>query len=333
MLGNGSGAANSFGLGGDVINVGRYIQYWNSYQSSTADNSGTAFDRMSGVSGSGTNSVNIWGMYYFSQGANLNRIIEWGSEEQKWDFVGAAWALRAWGMLELTNQYGEAILRQAFDATRQQFDYNDQSEFYDSVRVTCYRALNYLNATGGAMDPTKFAASDFYFNKGSLDKWKKFVHGVLARSFAYIHNKGSYSADSVIKYANLSCATNADNNVLSFQNTGVTATKNYFGASRGNINSVGTGLRQSNYIANLMSGTNTLAFTGVTDPRTWYILRENNNGTFKGFSPSFNSTINTTPTAILGDSCTSFWGTRYHFQVRQYLIQVAMFFVTMQNGQ
>jgi hypothetical protein len=310
MLGNASGAANSFGLGGDIINIGRYIQYWGSYQSGTADNSGTAFDKMSGVSGSGTNFANIWGMYYFSQGANLNRIIEWGTEEQKWDFVGAAWALRAWGMLQLTNQYGEAILRQAFDAGLQQFDYNDQSEFYDSVRATCHRAINFLNATGGSMDPTKFAASDFYFNKGSLDKWKKFVYGVLARSFAYIHNKSSYSVDSVIKYANLSCAVNADNCVLSFQNTGVSGTKNYFGSFRGNINNAGTGLRQSAYIANLMSGANSFAFTGVFDPRCWYILRENNNGTFKGYSPSWSSAINPVLTT-LGDSSKSFLGTNY----------------------
>lgn len=309
MLGNGSGAANSFGLGGDIINVGRYIQYWGSYQSSTADNSGTAFDRMSGVSGSGTNSVNIWGMYYFSQGANINRIIDWGNEEQKWDFVGAAWALRAWGMLELTNQYGEAILRQAFDATRQQFDYNDQSEFYDSVRVTCHRALNYLNATGGSMDPAKFAASDFYFNKGDLGRWKKFVYGVLARSFAYIHNKSSYSADSVIKYANLSCTVNTDNCMLSFQNTGISATRNYLGSSRANVNNAGTGLRQSAYIANLMSGVNSLAFTGVFDPRCWYLLRENNNGTFKGYSPSYSSVIN--PLLPVGDSSRSFLGSTY----------------------
>ena len=309
MLGNGSGAANSFGLGGDIINVGRYIQYWGSYQTSTADNSGTAFDKMSGVSGSGTNNANIWGMYYFAQGATLSRIMEWGTEEKKWDFVGAAWALRAWGMLELTDQYGEAILRQAFDASRQVFDYNDQSEFYDSVRVTCHRALSFLNTTGGATDPTKFAASDFYFNKGDLGKWKKFVYGVLARSYAYIHNKSSYSADSVIKYANLSCVTNADNCLLSFQNTGVNATKNYLGSARGNVNGSGTGLRQSAYIANLMSGVNSLAFTGVFDPRCWYILRENNNGTFKGYSPSYSSAIN--PILAAGDSSRSFLGTTY----------------------
>jgi hypothetical protein len=310
MLGNGSAAANSFGLGGDVLNVGRYIQYWNSFQSSTADNSATSFDKMAGVSGSGTSLVNIWGMYYFSQGANLNRIIDWGMEEQKWDFVGAAWALRAWGMLELTNQYGEAILRQAFDASRQTFDYNDQSEFYDSVRVICQRAISYLSQTGGGMNPANFANSDFYFNKGDLGRWKKFAYGVLARSYAYIHNKATYSADSVIKYAALSCATNADNCTLKFANTGVSATKNYFGTTRGNINNSGSGIRQSAFIANLMSGNNPFAFTGTPDPRCWYMLRENPNGTFKGYSPSFSSAING-PALQPGDSCGSFLGTTY----------------------
>lgn len=307
MLGNGHSSANSYGTGGDIINVGRYIQYWNSYTTSTADNVGPAFDKMSGVSGSGTSNINIWSMFYWTHGENLNKIIQWGSEESKWDFVGAAWALRAWGMLEMTDEYGEGILRQAWDASRLQFDYENQSEFYDSVRVIAHRAIDYLDLAGSGS--AGFASSDFYFLKGDIAKWKKFVNGILARSYAYIHNKSSYSADSVIKYANLSCATNADNCLLSFQNTGVSATKNYFGTTRANVNTSTNGLRQSAFIANLISGANTFAFTGVADPRAWYILRENNNNTFKGYSPVFNSTIN--PVLPAGDSSRSFLGTTY----------------------
>jgi hypothetical protein len=81
------------------------------------------------------------------------------------------------------------------------------------------------------------------------------------------------------------------------------------GSSRANVNNTGTGLRQSAYISNLMSGTNALAFTGVFDPRCWYILRENNNGTFKGYSPSYTSAIN--PVLPVGDSSRSFLGTNY----------------------
>lgn len=308
MIGNSHAAANSFGIAGDIINVARYIQYWNNYQRTTAENGATQFDQMGGVTGSGTAMINTWSMFYWTHGTNLNKIMEWGSEEEKWDFVGAAWALRAWGLFETTQQYGDIVVREAW-LSQLQFNYDEQSLAYDSVRAACHRAISFLNRTDGKMDPAKFGASDFYLNKGDLGKWKKFVYGVLARSYAYLHNKSIYSADSVIKYASLSCLTNADNIVATFQNTGITGTKNYMGSTRANINNAATGIRQSKYIADLMSGANPLAFTGTFDPRAWYMLRENPNGTFKGYTASFSAAIN--PVLPLGDSSRSFAGTLY----------------------
>lgn len=314
MLGNSHAATNSYGIAGDILHVARYVQYWNSWSKTTAENGATQFDQMGGVTGSGTSLINTWSMYYWTHGQNLNRIMEWGSDEQKWDFVGAAWALRAWGLFECTNEYGDIIVKEAFNTDQIQFNYDGQDVAYDSVRAACFRALAYLNRTDGNMNPANFANSDFYFNKGDLNKWKKFVYGVLCRSYAYLHNKSSYSADSVIKYANLSCTSNADNLLLTFQNTAISGTKNYFGATRGNINgstanTTLTAVRQSKFIADLMSGNNPLAFTGAPDPRAWYMLRENANGTFKGYSPSFSSAIN--PVLARGDSSQSFVGTAY----------------------
>ncbi len=253
--------------------------------------------------GASDNLGSIWAAHYYGMGQNLNRVIEWGTEQQKWDFVGAAWALRAWSMLEATNEYGEIILRQAFNTSLQQFNYEDQSEVYDSVRAIARRAIDFLSMTGGNMNPANFANSDYFFNGGSLDKWKKFAYGILARTFAYICNKSSYSADSVIKYANLSCATNADNITCKFQNTGITGTSNYYGLLRQNVNSSVTGIRQGAYIATLMTGGNGGAFTGVFDPRCWYILRENPNGTFKGITPWLGNSglaLNDRPRNFLG---------------------------------
>jgi hypothetical protein len=162
------------------------------------------------------------------------------------------------------------------------------------------------------MNPTNFAASDFYFNKGSLDRWKKSVYGILARSYAYISNKATlYSADSVIKYCNLSMTTNDDNATAKFQATGITGTSNYYGTARGNVNNStsGTAIRQSAFIADLMSGANTLAFPGVADPRAWYLLRGNPNGTIKGYSPSWSAAIN--PPLATADLPESFVGTAY----------------------
>jgi hypothetical protein len=58
-----------------------------------------------------------------------------------------------------------------------------------------------------------------------------------------------------------------------------------------------------------MTGANAFAFTGVPDPRAWYMLRGNTNGTIKGYSPSWSSAIN--PSLVTADLPESFVGTIY----------------------
>lgn len=285
FTGSSSAAGAAYGLSNDALYIGRYIQYWGTYNVSTTANVGTQFDLMGGVTGASDLMGSLWAAHYYGMGQNVNRIIEWGGEEEKWDYVGAAWAIRAWSLFETSNQYGEMIVQQAFNTSLQQFLYDEQVIAYQYVRDACFNALANLNRTGGGMNPTNFAASDSYFNGGNLDLWKKFVYGILARSYAYIHNKSTYSADSVIKYTNLSCATNADNITCKFQNTGITGTMNFYGPARQNVNGSNTGIRQSKYIADLMSGVNAGAFAGVEDPRRWVMLRENTSQTFKGTTP------------------------------------------------
>ncbi|KAK6020985.1 TonB-dependent receptor plug domain protein, partial [Ostertagia ostertagi] len=150
LVGSSSAAGSAYGLAGDGLLVGRYIQYWGTYTvTAVGGNLGTQYDRMGGTVGSSDNLGSVWAAHYYGMGQNLNRIIDWGSEESKWDFVGAAWALRAWSMFEATNEYGEIILRQAFNSSLQTFLYDEQSEVYDSVRATCRRAISFLERTDG----------------------------------------------------------------------------------------------------------------------------------------------------------------------------------------
>jgi hypothetical protein len=311
FTGSSSAAGSAYGLAGDGLLIGRYIQFWGTYSTTSSPVSQTSanasnYDQMGGTVGASDNLGSMWAAHYYGMGQNLNRIVEWGTEEQKWDFVGAAWAIRAWSLLECTNEYGEIILKQAFNTSREQFDYDQQSEVYDSIRAVCFRALSFLNMTGGNMNPTNFANSDFYFNGGSLDKWKKFVYGILARSYAYIQHKNISYSDSVIKYADLSCASVADNITCKFANTGITGTSNYFGLVRQNVNSSASGIRQSAFIADLLSGNNAGAFTGVFDPRAWYLIRPNPNGTFKGITPWLGSSG-----LVTADQPENFMGTSY----------------------
>ncbi|MGC8751833.1 SusD/RagB family nutrient-binding outer membrane lipoprotein [Hydrotalea sp.] len=307
FLGNASSAGSGYGLGGDATIIGRYIQYWNNYAVTSSDNGGTQYDQMGGTVGGSDLLGSVWAMFYYGQGQNLNRIIEWGSQQQKWDYVGVAQAIRAWGWLEMVNQYNSIILKQAFNTSLQQFNYDDPSDVYDTVRATCYRALTNLNRTDGAVSAANLAIGDAYMNKGDVNKWKKFVYGVLARSYQYLSNKSAYLsnhyADSAIYYANLGPTSNSDNITLKFAGQKTSGTSNYFGPFRGNVGS----LRQSAYVANLLSGLNSTAFTGVQDPRAWYLIRENSNGTFKGVQPGQGSAGLLTP-----DLPKNFWGNTFN---------------------
>ncbi len=291
-----SSAGTGYGVQADGILLGRYIQYWGT------QTNGENYGQMGGTINADATG-GLWAAVYYGQGQNLNRIVEWGAEQQKWDYVGVALAIRAWGWLELTNIYGDAILKEAFNTNLSQFHYNTQPEFYDSCRAICFRSLNYLNRTDGNVSASNLAIGDAYFYNGDVNKWKKFVYGLLARSYQDLSNKTIYTtngyADSAIKYATLSMSSNTENAAVKVAGGLTSAVNNYFGPFRANIGAI----RQGGYIADLMSGRNTDAFFGVNDPRRWYMLRENVNGTFKGFVPWLG-----TSGLSAGDYPQNFWG-------------------------
>lgn len=276
------GGGGSYGPAAEAVLLGRYIQFWG--VNTTGDN----YEQMGGVSGTTSDNTGIvWAMHYYGIGQNAKYIISRGRDQQKWDYVGVANAIFAFSWLTLTEEYGEVILKQAFDQGRDQFDYDPQSAVYDTVRQICDSAIFYLNRTDGAVSAANLAIGDGYLYGGDVNKWKKFVYAIKARSFAHLSNKTIYSqrgyADSVIKYCDLSLATNADNALQKWVGGNFSGTNNYYGPFRGNI---GT-LRQSAFIANLLSGTApTSPFTGIFDPRTPYLINENANKTYKGVIPN-----------------------------------------------
>ena len=108
FVGSSSAAGSAYGMAGDATLIGRYIQYWGTYSTTISAASATLanlsnYDQMGGTVGSSDNLGSMWAAHYYGMGQNINRIIEWVSEEQKWDFVGAGYAIRAWGWLELAS--------------------------------------------------------------------------------------------------------------------------------------------------------------------------------------------------------------------------------------
>ncbi len=292
FVGSSAAAGSAYGIANDGLYIGRYVQYW------ATNSAGNQYDQMGGATGASDILGSVWAMHYFGMGENLNKMVQWGIEEEKWDYAGVGYAIRAWSWLQLTNMYGEVILKEAFRPDQLVFKYDTQQEVYDSVRVIAHRAIAYLEKTGGQASQANLAKGDAYFYNGDVNKWKKFAYSVLARSFSHLSNKSTYNADSVIRYAQLGINANADNATAKFANTGITGTSNFYGPFR---NNVGT-LRQTDYITNLMNGLNT-RFSGATDPRAWYMLRENTNKTIRGIKANKGSSG-----LAANDQPQSFWG-------------------------
>lgn len=300
---------SGYGTQNDGIYVGSYVQFWG------RNTANYQYDIMGGATGGSDVLGSVWAMHYYGQGQNLNRVVEWGTEQKKWDYVGGAKAIRAWSLLQLTTSYSDAILDEAFNTNQLVFNYNSQPDFYKAVRKTAHEALMFLNRTGDSVNQQNFAKGDAFFYNGDVNKWKKFTYGILARSFNHLSNKAEYNPDSVIYYANLAITSNADNAYVKYEDLGNSQTRSYYGPGRGNIGS----FRQSNFIANLESGLN--PSLPVADPRAGYILRSNPNGTFTGVvvgDGSLGLAVNDRPENFWGNSFASTTGTnsnaRYVFK-------------------
>ena len=293
--------AGNYGAHGpmnDIRYIGAYVQ--NFAYANTLSN----FDRMGYTNTDVAQS--FWRSHYYDIGQNNVRMIAWAIENKQWDYAGVGKAIFAWSWLNLTTYHGEVVLKEAFNTDQITFQYDKQEDVYTEVRKLSHEALSYLNKTGDNASQTSLAKGDAFFYKGDVSKWKKFVYGVLARSFNHLTNKADYKADSVLFYTNLAMKESTDDGLVKFTASLVSATNNMFGPFRANLGGASTvsptAIRQGAYIANLMSGANS-AFPGVTDPRAIYILRLNANNTFKGVEPNRGQAV-----LAANDRPENFWG-------------------------
>jgi hypothetical protein len=264
----------------DLRYIGAYVQ--NFAFSGTQSN----FDRMGHTNADVAQS--FWRSHYYDIGQNNVKLIEWALENKQWELAGVGKAIFAWSWLTLTTYHGDVILKDAFNTDLITFKYDTQEEVYMHARKLSFEALDLLNKTGENGSQAALATGDAFLYGGNVSKWKKFVYGVLARTHHHLSNKSIYKADSVLYYTNLAMKETSDDALVKFAATSVSATNNFFGPFRNNLGGATitspTAIRQSAFIADLMSGLNP-AFSGVADPRAIYLLRKNTNGTFKGVEP------------------------------------------------
>ncbi|WP_346236478.1 SusD/RagB family nutrient-binding outer membrane lipoprotein [Niabella insulamsoli] len=276
-------AANYAGHGplNDMRYVGAYIRNFAFY------NPGSIFDAMGYNLGAGDVAQSTWRMHYYDIGQNNQRMMEWAAEEEKWEYVGVGKAIEAWSWMVLTDYYGQAIVTPAFNTDQLVFPYDTEETAYNKIKQTAFEALENLNKVSSP--DANFATADEFFYKGNIEHWKKFANGVLARYYNHFSNKASYKPDSAIYYADRAMSTVDEIASVKFAATNVSATNNFWGPFRNNFTGTSTSsptaIRQNAYIANILNGTNS-EFLGVEDPRAWYMLRGNSNGTIVGVESS-----------------------------------------------
>ena len=251
--------------------VGRYAQEW-----TLPGTSLSTWDRM-GYDPSSDNGAQQWRDVYWTLGQNLVDMTNLAEAEQRWDLLGVAYILKAWGWQAVTDLHGEIIVKEAIDQTRFSFDYDSQEYAYQEIQRLLNLAIENLKRTDGAVDQAYLGRTDKIYN-GDRTKWLKLAYGMLALNLNHYSNKASYKPADVIAAVNQSLTSSADNPLLAYpatQNDDI----NFFGRTRGNYQSY----RQTQFVVGLMNGTQ---FNGAVDPRMSRMLAPSPDGQYRGLDPN-----------------------------------------------
>ncbi|OCX51125.1 hypothetical protein BEL04_20665 [Mucilaginibacter sp. PPCGB 2223] len=255
--------------------VGQYAQIWGSSASQNVwDQEGYAVGSDSGGE--------IWRSVYFSLGANTGLLWQDAIPKQQWDYVGAGWAMRAWGWQAGADEYNNMIVKEAFDPSRLTFDYDVPEDVYAEVVKDAQMAINYFNLAINTdhltISPALKVGDYMYY--GDRTKWIKFCYAILAKNQLHLTNKSIFNPTLVAKYVDSSFVSNADN--ASIKNNGsVSGDSNFWGPLRANLGS----FRQSDFIVRLLDGR---IFTGSStpnntlDPRINILIAQSKDGVYRG---------------------------------------------------
>ena len=251
--------------------VGPYIQnILSSTAGSNADLHG--YSKASDFGGS------LWRSVYWKGGLNLQDLKNNATAQKKWDILGAGLAMEAYGWQMLTDYHGPIILKEAYDPTRNIFDYDTEDTVYTYVQRECMDAIAALARSDDAIGSPLFKNFDLIY-KGDRTKWTRFVYGILAINAHHLIKKSFYKPDDVINYVDKALASNADDAIVPFAGT-IPDDASGYGVLTVGTNTFGT-FGQSGFIVRL---TDSIVFP-VKDPRRLIMLTPSTDGTYRGLTP------------------------------------------------
>lgn len=200
----------------------------------------------------------VWRMVYWSQGMNLENMINQSIEAENWTLAGMGYAMKAFSWDLLTKMNGEAPMKEAFVSGLTSHHYDYQEDIYTQVRAWAKLAIEYLEKEDNTNYGNRITNNDYIY-KGDKQKWIKFAYAVIARNLASLSCKSDFKEkyyNDFIDAVNHSFTSNSDNATVTIEGGGATAAQsaynNFWGVYRGNLS---YSYFQHDYAVQLFTGT------------------------------------------------------------------------------
>lgn len=208
------------------------------------------------------NGAMTWRMVYWTQGINLENMINQSVEAEDWTLAGIGYAIKAYSWDLLTKYHSELPLEDAFVYGLMSHDYDYQEDIYPKVREWAYKAIEYLQKEDTHQYWTNISANDYIYG-GDKAKWIKFSYGVIVRNLASLSNKSNFTTDyaqELISCAEKSLQSSADDATVKVEGGSDKATyaayNNFWGTNRTNLAASSTTYYyQHEYAVQVFTGT------------------------------------------------------------------------------
>lgn len=149
---------------------------------------------------------------------NLQDLIDSATEAGAWHYVGAAYLIKAYGFMLMTDLHGEMPYTEALSSTNIP-KYDTGKTIYKGCLDDIDRAIEYLSKTQEEM-AMPLSAGDYYA-MGDVDKWIKMAYLFKARWLLKLSKKGAgsaadlkYDAQAILNCLDKAMKSNADNVVI-----------------------------------------------------------------------------------------------------------------------
>lgn len=156
--------------------------------------------------------------FFVGAGSNIEKTIEKSLEAGAYHYAGAAYALKAYGFMLMTDLYGEMPYTEALANTATP-KYDTGKTIYQGCIADIDKALEYFNMEQAPL--AEPLATGDYWNNGDVEKWKKLCYLLKARWINKLIKKGAGSAadlkwdsDAILSYLAQAQQSNADNTVI-----------------------------------------------------------------------------------------------------------------------